>query len=125
MDYCLALGGRDWAHAMRLQSGSCGPDARRFERRDPPTEAELLEALNAPKPTAYQQYLTSPQWRRVRRLVLDRCRGVCEGCGSAPVAEVHHLTYEHVQAEFLFELVALCGRCHDRVHSEAEAAAAE
>lgn len=28
----------------------------------------------------------------------------------------HHLTYAHVTQEFLFELVAICGDCHARVH---------
>lgn len=53
-----------------------------------------------------------------RRKIIDRCNGRCEGCGEAPVAQVHHLTYEHVGDEFLFELVGLCNRCHDRMHGK-------
>jgi hypothetical protein len=31
---------------------------------------------------------------------------------------VHHLTYAHVFNEFLFELMAVCDECHDRLHRE-------
>jgi DnaB-like helicase N terminal domain len=65
----------------------------------------------------YQNYLRSDEWRAKRRLVMDRCGGLCEGCRNAPVSEVHHLTYEHVGDELLFELVGLCRECHQRVHS--------
>lgn len=64
----------------------------------------------------HSEYLRSPQWAEKRRLVLLRCRGVCEGCGSAPATEVHHLTYEHWKSELLFELVGLCKPCHERAH---------
>ena len=30
--------------------------------------------------------------------------------------QVHHLTYQHVFAEFAFELVAVCDECHARLH---------
>lgn len=66
----------------------------------------------------YNAYLRSPEWAEKRRRVLARCKRVCEGCGAAPATEVHHLTYEHVCAELLFELVGLCKSCHDRVHAE-------
>jgi hypothetical protein len=64
----------------------------------------------------YTAYLETPAWLQRRFLVIKRCGGVCEGCGSAEVDEVHHLTYEHVTEEFLFELVGLCGNCHHRIH---------
>lgn len=66
----------------------------------------------------YGVYLKSPEWAERRRLVLARCKHVCEGCGKRPAVEVHHLTYEHVFDEFLFELLGLCKPCHDRVHAE-------
>lgn len=67
---------------------------------------------------AYDPYLASPAWAQKRALVFKRANGICEGCGLAVPSEVHHLTYEHVGNEFLFELVALCGACHDRIHPE-------
>lgn len=64
----------------------------------------------------YSEYLKSPEWKARRDLVIQRCNGRCEGCGIMPVEHVHHLTYSHVGAEFLFELRGLCEKCHDRIH---------
>jgi len=66
----------------------------------------------------YDPYLRSPAWAQRRRLVLKRAGGVCEGCGERPPTQVHHLTYEHVGTEFLFELAAVCDECHDRLHED-------
>jgi hypothetical protein len=66
----------------------------------------------------YNEYLDSYVWRAKRALVVQRSKGVCEGCGEAPATMVHHLTYAHVFNELLFELVALCERCHARCHPE-------
>lgn len=64
----------------------------------------------------YRDYLKSQEWAIKRAKVMRRANYRCEGCGDKPAAEVHHLTYEHVTQEFLFELVALCGDCHERIH---------
>lgn len=66
----------------------------------------------------YSAYLKGPEWAEKRRLVMQRCRGTCEGCGKRPAVEVHHLTYDHVFDEFLFELVGMCKPCHERIHPE-------
>jgi len=66
----------------------------------------------------YIEYLQSPEWLAKRNLVLKRCNGVCEGCGMKQAAVVHHLTYQNVGKEFLFELVGLCRDCHDGIHSK-------
>lgn len=66
----------------------------------------------------YDPYLNSAAWAKRRNLVMKRAGGICEGCGERPPQEVHHLTYEHVGNEFLFELVAICSACHDRLHEE-------
>jgi 5-methylcytosine-specific restriction endonuclease McrA len=68
----------------------------------------------------YSQYLQSPAWRKKRDLVIRRAKGMCEGCGEKPVDQVHHLTYDHAGDEFLWELVAVCRPCHDRVHDSSE-----
>lgn len=65
---------------------------------------------------SHADYLTSPEWTERRSLVLDRANGLCEGCRKARASEVHHLSYRNWGNEFLFELVALCGDCHDRIH---------
>jgi 5-methylcytosine-specific restriction endonuclease McrA len=57
-------------------------------------------------------------------LVLQRANGHCEGCGQRKAVQVHHLTYEHVGQEFLWELRAVCSECHDRLHPDRRNAAA-
>ena len=64
----------------------------------------------------YSRYLLSPAWRNKRFRVLERAGGVCEGCGERRATEVHHVTYRHVGNEFLWELRAVCGECHSRIH---------
>ena len=66
----------------------------------------------------YQIYLRTPEWAAIRERVKQRDR-VCQGCLAAPIEEVHHLTYEHVQNEFAFELIGLCRKCHARLHGVA------
>lgn len=65
---------------------------------------------------SYEDYLRSDDWKRRAAKILARACGVCEGCLTNAAAEVHHLTYDHIGAEFAFELVALCTHCHRRYH---------
>lgn len=60
----------------------------------------------------YAEYRLSTEWQTRRRLVMQRQRGICQGCGTERAVDVHHLTYLHFQNELLFELVALCRVCH-------------
>ena len=69
----------------------------------------------------YNAYLNSPEWRAKRAAVMNRAGGLCEGCRDARATQVHHLTYTHAGhsfagGEFLWELVAVCDECHDRIH---------
>ena len=64
----------------------------------------------------YAIYLKSPEWGRRRSRVLQRAGGMCEGCLERKATQVHHLTYDHIYNEFLFELVAVCDECHKRIH---------
>lgn len=64
----------------------------------------------------YDAYRQTPEWKRKSALVLKRDKHRCQGCLSAPATQAHHLTYEHVGEEFLFELVAVCDACHKRFH---------
>lgn len=66
----------------------------------------------------YGVYLRSPEWAKRRALVMKRCGGVCEGCMERPATQVHHLTYDHVGDELLFELVGICRECHEKVHAK-------
>jgi hypothetical protein len=68
----------------------------------------------------YSTYRKSPEWQAKRLKVLERAKGICEGCGDQPATVIHHLTYEHIYDELLFELVALCRGCHEKCHPEHE-----
>jgi 5-methylcytosine-specific restriction endonuclease McrA len=59
----------------------------------------------------------------VRAKVIKRAGGICEGCLTCAATDVHHLTYRNLFAEFMFQLVALCRGCHDRVHAPPKKAA--
>jgi 5-methylcytosine-specific restriction endonuclease McrA len=69
----------------------------------------------------YNEYLRSEAWGEKRRQVLERDDGICQGCRSVRAAHVHHLTYDNVGDELLFQLVSLCEGCHHKAHKEAAA----
>jgi 5-methylcytosine-specific restriction endonuclease McrA len=90
--------------------------ARAWSDRLLAREREARAAEEKAWQARYRAYLRSEAWARRRARVLARARERCEGCGEAKAAAVHHLTYAHLGAEFLWELVALCDPCHARVH---------
>lgn len=70
--------------------------------------------------TAYAVYLKSPQWKRKRQLVMTRAQDICEGCREVKADDVHHFSYDTAGDEFLFQLAALCRKCHERWHGLVE-----
>jgi len=66
----------------------------------------------------YNEYLKSPKWADIRRLVHLRSSGRCEGCMIRPGTQVHHHTYERVGNELLFDLSHVCDSCHERAHDD-------
>lgn len=66
----------------------------------------------------YEEYIKSPEWRALRVKVFRRCKGICEGCGENAAVQVHHLTYDRLGNEMLFDLVAVCLHCHERLHPD-------
>lgn len=91
--------------------------------RDRFAELEELKQRNVerqfqagPGSSEYQEYLRSPEWQAKRQAVMRRANDICEGCGLAPATEVHHFTYDNIYQEFLWDLAALCRRCHERQH---------
>jgi len=68
----------------------------------------------------YIEYLKSPEWREKSKQVILRAQGICEGCRAEKATSAHHLTYAHAGSEFLFELVAVCNQCHERLHANGE-----
>lgn len=67
----------------------------------------------------YQLYLQSTDWAAKRELVLLRdnftCKAVLPGC-ERTATQAHHLTYQHIFNEPLFDLVAVCRHCHRSLH---------
>lgn len=64
----------------------------------------------------YEAHLESDKWHMIRRRVFARSRGDCEGCGLRKATQVHHLTYTRLGDEMLFDLVAICDECHEKIH---------
>lgn len=86
-----------------------------YERDRNTREREALERQRE-WAERYQAHLLSQKWQKLRELVFRRSDGICEGCGVRPAVQVHHLSYEHVGEEFLWELAAVCMTCHERIH---------
>lgn len=63
----------------------------------------------------YTAYLKTEAWRRKREAVLKRDNFVCRACLSRRSVQAHHLTYQHVGDEPLFDLVAVCMECHEKI----------
>lgn len=64
----------------------------------------------------YLKYLRSDHWRTFRLGVLEFWDWKCCLCKSKAV-DVHHNTYARIGHELLSDCVALCQKCHRRVHS--------
>ena len=60
-------------------------------------------------------YLLSPQWKALRKLVIER-DVVCQLTGDTTNLEVHHITYDNLGNEYLEDLVLLSRRAHQFVH---------
>lgn len=76
------------------------------------------DALMAEKRAKYREYLCSPAWAYRRERVLERDQYKCRACEQARATQVHHLTYDRIFEEPLFDLVAICEPCHKRIHKE-------
>lgn len=110
-EQALALGGADASTFDDGLRDRYWEEARR--QRD-----SLYEDEHGKRQAEYQAYLRSPTWRRKRerRLAMDRwqCQARLGGC-TGTATEIHHLTYAHKFDEPLFDLVSVCGECHERI----------
>ena len=43
-----------------------------------------------------------------------KCKAILSGCLRS-ANQVHHLSYQHVGNEPLFELISVCSACHDKI----------
>jgi hypothetical protein len=83
------------------------------ERADAEAAAERQSRRDA-----YAEYLRSAEWqyRRSLRLSLDahQCQARLTYC-TGRATEVHHLTYQHIGNEPLFDLASVCSSCHRQI----------
>ena len=66
----------------------------------------------------YGDYISSAEWLNKRQLVLKRDNNICQACLINKAEEVHHKTYDNLGNEFMFELISVCKKCHDRIHNK-------
>ena len=125
---CGRLFGESVAHS-RARADTPNVDTAALQRSIAATKAHWQRELEAwqekraaeqrARRLRYEQYLQSDEWASRRELVLQRANYLCEGCGLDRATEVHHLSYDHIGQEFLWELVAVCRRCHAEWHGQA------
>jgi len=64
----------------------------------------------------YEDHLASDKWKNLRRQVISREQGICQGCRQNQIQDIHHMSYDHLGDELLFELIGLCRECHKKTH---------
>lgn len=67
----------------------------------------------------YSEYLNSPEWLNRREKLFHVYGTTCSNpqCNSDRNIQVHHLNYDNVGKEQLFDLIVVCRSCHERLHS--------
>lgn len=82
------------------------------KQRDPQTQIKRQKH--------YQAYMGSDAWRQKRLLVLERdqhkCQARMKGC-TIRAEQVHHVSYEYLGDEPLWDLQSVCLNCHRRIHN--------
>lgn len=66
----------------------------------------------------YHDFIKSPYWRYVRKIILTRDGNKCTKCNAPHKLEAHHLTYKNHFNEHnhLEDLITLCKSCHEKEH---------
>lgn len=77
---------------------------------------EIQNREDEDKRKAYEEYLKTDRWKDKRNLVLERDNYICCACRRRSATQVHHLTYQNLFNEPLFELVSVCDICHEHLH---------
>jgi len=86
-----------------------------YDRQQQKRQADYAVELDE-KRKVYYEYLKSDKWKRKRDKVMLRDKNVCQACLTREATDVHHLTYERIYNEPLFDLVAICRPCHEKIH---------
>ena len=65
-------------------------------------------------PISYQKYISSSQWKKLRREVISLAGFRCILCGSKHNLVVHHLRYPKILGEETLDMLqCLCENCHN------------
>lgn len=81
-------------------------------------EVSSVNKFSKSKKEAYMTFLKTDYWKKVRNLVLERDKKMCQGCGLKVNLQVHHITYKNHgnELENLSDLITLCKSCHKNEH---------
>lgn len=93
----------------------------RFNQRRAAEAFEELREKNDARRAAAQEFYATERWRWMRDAVLARAGHICEACRARPAVTAHHLTYVFGLDAPLYTLRALCGGCHERMHTQGDA----
>jgi hypothetical protein len=63
-----------------------------------------------------EEYLKSEHWKKKSREIRDRDK-ICRVCEKNSVDDVHHLSYDRLYDEREEDLVGVCRKCHNKIHS--------
>lgn len=77
-----------------------------------------LNEIQVKRKEKYNEYLKSDEWYRIRQIVLERDKFICQGCLKNRATDVHHKNYDNLFNEVLFDLVSVCRTCHLKIHSK-------
>jgi hypothetical protein len=80
--------------------------------------ASLQKIKNDQAWDRYNDYLNSDKWRFKRKKVLERDNYLCQACLTNEAQEVHHLSYNNIFDEPLYELISVCKRCHIKIEEQ-------
>lgn len=111
-----------WDAERRAQSEARAAQYQEDWKRKQREQQEEQEKQQREWWSWYKSYLETDTWRRKRQAVLERDKHICQACLSNHASQVHHLNYKHVGDEPLFDLIAVCGRCHKKLHQQEEVA---
>lgn len=96
---------------QKYAKGTCG-----FAEAESKLNAELKHLSSWLHKRNYALYLQSEEWDIKRKMVLGRDNCCCVICG-APAEHIHHLTYDRIFNEPLYDLVSVCASCHEIIHT--------
>jgi len=107
---------QDAAPALDVKSRDRMREIKYAEQRKAAEEkARVAEEEEATWWHNYNEYTTTLIWKGKRERVMARDNRTCQACLRCGATEVHHLTYKHAGDEPLFDLVAICYSCHQKL----------